>query len=325
MSIRKHGALILGFMTFLAMGILATAQTVQEGQQVIKAEVKVVSDGKTMFVTPSDMPHQSATFTFVASEMGFESKVVKGIPFSADAVTEFTQVLSNGQRINRKSASSIYRDSEGRTRREQTISAIGPFAATGPGRQTVIINDPVAGVSYVLNLEERTAVKAKITGGSVVSFTWSPSPSTGGVVGGVVAASGTSTAGTGAVTMAPTPFGVHRTNEIGTSTNSRTETLPAQMIEGVMAEGTRTIETIPAGAIGNDSPIEIVSERWFAAELGMVVRTRKSDPMSGENVYQLTNIRRGEPAPTLFQVPPDFTIKETAVKVQQTIKKDSNQ
>jgi hypothetical protein len=79
------------------------------------------------------------------------------------------------------------------------------------------------------------------------------------------------------------------------------------MIEGVQAEGTRTTLTIPAGAIGNDLPIQVVSERWYSPELQTVVMTKHSDPRMGDTTYRLTNINRNEPAPSLFQAPADYT------------------
>jgi hypothetical protein len=51
----------------------------------------------------------------------------------------------------------------------------------------------------------------------------------------------------------------------------------------------RTTITIPAGEIGNERAIEIVSERWYSPELQLVVMTRHSDPRTGETVYRLTN------------------------------------
>ena len=88
------------------------------------------------------------------------------------------------------------------------------------------------------------------------------------------------------------------------------EQLGKQNIEGVEAEGTRTTVTIAAGEIGNERPIEIVSERWYSPELQLVVMTRHSDPRTGETTYKLTNINRSEPAKSLFEVPSDYTVKE---------------
>ncbi len=66
-----------------------------------------------------------------------ESRITPGAPYAADSVTESVQVLSDGNRIARKTATRIYRDSEGRTRREQ-LSTTGEV-------QSVSISDPVAG------------------------------------------------------------------------------------------------------------------------------------------------------------------------------------
>jgi len=92
--------------------------------------------------------------------------------------------------------------------------------------------------------------------------------------------------------------------------NEVKEQLGKQTIEGVEAEGTRTTVTIPAGEIGNERAIEIVSERWYSPELQLVVMTRHSDPRFGETTYKLTNVNRAEPAKSLFEVPAGYTVKE---------------
>jgi hypothetical protein len=91
---------------------------------------------------------------------------------------------------------------------------------------------------------------------------------------------------------------------------AKTEKLEARSFDGVMAEGSRTTTTIPAGDIGNEMPIQIVDERWYSQELQVVVMTRHSDPRYGETSYRLTNITRTEPAATLFQVPSDYAVKD---------------
>jgi len=99
------------------------------------------------------------TFQFISSEMSFSNKVVKGAPYSADAVTETTQMLADGNRIVRRSTAQLYRDGEGRTRREQEAMLIGPLAAGAEIPKMIYLNDPVAGVTYMLNLKDRTANK----------------------------------------------------------------------------------------------------------------------------------------------------------------------
>ncbi len=86
-------------------------------------------------------------------------------------------------------------------------------------------------------------------------------------------------------------------------------------MEGVEVQGTRIINSIPAGAIGNERQIDIVSERWYSNELQVVVMSRNSDPRTGETTYRLTNIVRSEPPAHLFKVPGDYTI--VSMKVPQ--------
>ncbi len=81
-----------------------------------------------ILVLPLAAQTTSQTFEFVSTEMSFGGRVVKGAPYSAEAVTESNQVLSDGNRISRRSTAKLYRDSEGRTRREQTLDSIGPWA-----------------------------------------------------------------------------------------------------------------------------------------------------------------------------------------------------
>ncbi|MEO7273825.1 MAG: hypothetical protein ABIX28_22610, partial [Vicinamibacterales bacterium] len=95
------------------------------------------------------------------------------------------------------------------------------------------------------------------------------------------------------------------------------EDLGTQTVEGVTATGTRSTTEIAAGAIGNDQPIRIVSEQWFSPELQVLVLTKHSDPRSGEIIYRLTGIVRAEPARSLFDVPPDYTLQESAIRRQQ--------
>jgi hypothetical protein len=88
----------------------------------------------------------------------------------------------------------------------------------------------------------------------------------------------------------------------------KTESLGRQLISGVPADGTRTTVTIPAGQIGNAQPIQIVTENWYSPDLQIRVLSKRSDPRSGESVFQLNNLSRAEPPSTLFVVPADFQI-----------------
>jgi hypothetical protein len=276
-------------------------------------------------------PPPDANFVFIASE-SFGGKVVKGAPYSGESVTETIQTLSDGNRIVNRMTSSVYRDSEGRTRREQSLKGLGIFGAGEEPFQTIFINDPVAGVTFTLDSKTKTAQKS-------VPFTVEFQKKLDKAGAAVSAVEGQRFefkvergAGPGDKMIMTAPLGegvkiqhpdldqlraeaggggtfVFR-GQHGPNTNEVKEQLGKQTIEGVEAEGTRTTVTIPAGEIGNDRPIEIVSERWYSPELQLVVMTRHSDPRFGETTYKLTNINRTEPAKSLFEVPSDYTVKE---------------
>jgi membrane-associated protease RseP (regulator of RpoE activity) len=94
----------------------------------------------------------------------------------------------------------------------------------------------------------------------------------------------------------------------GIKLDAQTESLGHQTIQGVDTEGTRLTSTIEAGAIGNDRPIQIVTERWYSSDLHTNVKMTHSDPRSGQETYQLTGISRADPAPYLFQVPAGYQL-----------------
>ncbi|MFO1282617.1 MAG: hypothetical protein U1F51_09125 [Burkholderiales bacterium] len=91
-----------------------------------------------------------------------------------------------------------------------------------------------------------------------------------------------------------------------------TKSLGMREIDGVKADGTMTTHTIPAGEIGNEKPIVVMSERWFSPELHVVVYAKHSDPRTGDTIYRLANLKRGEPPAELFKVPADYRPKGDA-------------
>ena len=98
----------------------------------------------------------------------------------------------------------------------------------------------------------------------------------------------------------------------------RTDDLGTKTMQGVLVEGSRTIRSIEAGQVGNELPIEILSERWYSPDLQRVVMTRYYDPRYGETTFELRNLSRSEPDPELFEVPSDYTIKrDRAFKFRQ--------
>jgi len=313
---RIPGLLAAATLLSLAFATVAVAQQPTTEGIVIKQRVFQGPEG-------APPPPPDANFVFMASE-SFGGKTVKGAPYSAEAVTESIQTLSDGNRIINRSTSSLYRDSEGRTRREQSLKGLGIFGGAGEEpTQTIFISDPVAGVTYSLDSKSHTAHKGlpftfeftRKPGEAIEgrTFEFKVAPGTAAGVGGNVMMTAPLPAPGPGVRVAHAAEGVSTFVFKSKSANSndvKEEQLGKQNIEGVEAEGTRTTTTIPAGEIGNERAIEIVSERWYSPELQLVVMTRHSDPRFGETTYKLTNINRTEQAKSLFEVPAGYTIKE---------------
>ena len=213
---------------------------------------------------------------FLGAVAGPQSRVVKNAPYSADMITESTQTLADGNHITQSTTARIFRDSEGRTRTEQSLKGLGALAGNTDLPKVVFINDPVAGTNYALNSTNKTATKT---------------------FGGMRASRG-----------GGAPKQERRAARGGNGDNVKTESLGRQTIEGVVVDGTRTTVTIPAGQIGNEQPIQVVTERWYSPELQTVVLSKRSDPRSGDTTTRLANISRSEPSHLLFELPADYKI-----------------
>jgi len=217
-----------------------------------------------------------------------EGDVVKGAPYSAEIVNEMSQTLGDGNRIFRRTTSRVYRDNEGRTRREEDRPSGGP---------AVTISDPVAGFAWSLDAERRTARQTS----SMARF-YQGTLGTNGEL------ERLNVAINGVLTTARIEGG--RGGPPAGSTQNIEERLAPRTIEGLRVEGVRRTQTIPAGAIGNERPIVAVTEEWTSPELKTLVLSEHSDPRTGTSSYKLVGVSRAEPAVWLFQVPSDYTIVE---------------
>ncbi|MFL6374207.1 MAG: hypothetical protein ACJ73D_06035 [Pyrinomonadaceae bacterium] len=208
---------------------------------------------------------------FIAAEIRFGDKLVKGQPFSADTVIEDTRRLYDGSTVTKSMKGAIYRDSEGRTRREQPLEMIGGVQINGSNGQPqmmVFIDDFGARTQTFLDVNNKIARTHPIGN------------------------------------MAPPPPDGPRGAD-----DAKVESLGTKTIQGVTAEGTRMTFQIPAGHVGNDKPIDVITETWFSPELQVLVMSRDLDPIAGEHVFCLTNIKLAEPSPDLFTVPQGYRVE----------------
>lgn len=307
---------LAAILMFVTMGVLVQAQTPEP------APVQPLA--------PVAMPKIVAEFSALRGG-------VKNAPFSAEAISESVQVLADGNRIVRSSTSKLYRNSEGRFRREGTGGTGGMMGThfsfgdgitiMGPGQHIYLDTDSklarvVEGVAGQAVTMVAPAIAA--TGKALEAYTLTPEAKVDiekmkvemdkmkvvkdqmkGEMDKLRA--GADEIKAHAAQLATTMDG-YFTAAPRSKWESRTEDLGEQNIEGVSAHGTRTITTIPAGAIGNERPIEMVYEKWFSKELQMVVYSKNTDPRFGEQTYRLTNINRTEPDPSLFQPPAGYKI-----------------
>jgi hypothetical protein len=393
----NHPQLKLAALAVLALcGGTSSAQdpTVMIEKHIVMADAGAPGQVRAFaFAGTPEMMRNADWTRFMSTEMGDGGKVVKDAPYSAEAITEATQVLGDGNRITKKTATLLYRDAAGRTRQEQTA----------PGN-SVFINDPVTGRHTVLNVERKTATvmprlgalgalspnfprelqenlqrelkgnlrgeldveklkelaksgeleKLKELSKSGRAHIIHKSSGEGHVV--TKSADGETTEiinvpgrqivikrrevnkgdgtksveenkevrisvvrahdGDDSIAIAGLPLDLDGVMAMRAGRQKGvTTSLGVKDVGGVKAEGTQTIATIAAGEIGNEKPIQIISEKWYSPELQTVVYSRHSDPRRGETIYRLNNIRRVAQPADLFAVPPGYTIKEPTVAI----------
>ena len=202
-----------------------------------------------------------------------EGKTVTGIPLTAQIVVTHENTLADGNHISRKSQTTLYRDTQGRTRREVTVEAATPATASVK-HVMIMINDPVAGKRYMLDPANKTARELRAPHGP------------------------------GDHPKGPAREGLKEM----LSKNVQRDQLGSKTIDGYQATGEKVTRTIAAGEIGNEKPIEVVTERWFSADLQLPVLLVHTDPMMGTATTKVTSVTRGDPDASLFQVPPEYKI-----------------
>ena len=211
-------------------------------------------------------------------------------PFSADAVTTLVRTLADGTHITRQTMTvKMYRDSAGRSRSDRIP---GQFMAGQPAPPAIImISDPIAGYSYVLDSGSKIARRTPLKSGPPDVPIIPPPPNL----------------------QAPAPAAN------GLKPQFKTEDLGTQTMEGLVVEGRRTTVTYPVGSMGNDREITNVSEIWSNKELRLMSLQVRSDPRNGETTTKIENLSRTQPDPNLFLPPPDYKVVD-APAVQSRVR-----
>lgn len=274
-------------------------------------------------------------------------QATKGKPIVAEIVTENLQNSTGGNLITQSTTSVVFRDAQGRIRRESELLLPGvPGLRGGIVEKFITIIDPQRGCGWVLDPQRKVAHRFRLDapppsylarlnaqGNGAQPLAPDSKESDSGAKAASMAGAETlrsqprrfstqiglsqdaaadqpngndeagveprQDAAPGAVAKRSRPFQV-------ASNPVRTESLGEQMILGYRAHGTRVITTLQPGEIGNDRPIDIVSEQWFSPDLELVMRSSHHDPWGGEFTTAITKIRRGEQPPELFTVPAPY-------------------
>src|SRR5215471_14968805 len=207
---------------------------------------------------------------------------VPGLPFSARVELEMVNQLQDGTLITHKTYNLDARDSQGRTRNEAR-NWINSASGEEPRLTRIELYDPATKLRTNLYPLTKTARQWPV-----------------GTPGPIAAASPAS----------PSAKPETSREEIGTDT-----------IEGVPVRGVRVSQTYATGSLGNDRPLTIVTEYWYAESVKINLLTKRTDPRYGVQTVRVTDLVRQEPDATLFAIPDDYKLlKET---VQQSISQGS--
>jgi hypothetical protein len=254
---------------------------------------------------------QEAQQKVVLEVVAADAQVVKGKPYSADTSTETVQTLADGNRIVHRTVSKFYRDSDGRTRREQTFGNVDP-EHPAPHEVKVFVDDPVNGLAFVMDPGSKSADKVHRS----PKFLDERNSEDNGTRIGVSSVNDQEVGGQDGPGRMMIKFrdehsgdpNVVVTQMPDEKRDVAKEDLGTRNIEGVDCTGTRQTISIPTGTIGNEKPISIVRETWYAPAIAAVVESTTDDPRYGKTTYQLTNVQLSEPARSMFEPPANFKV-----------------
>jgi len=199
-------------------------------------------------------------------------------PFSLVLQTEWVQTLSDGGTITMINERHIARDRAGRIFQERKF--LTPKTQAQRSRITYIqISDPNAHVYYNCGMLDERRLCSENAYSATTSMLVNPlGPPPG-----------------------PLPNG---------SGHATRESLGESVMEGVATTGLRESVTYNPGVFGNDNPMTVQREYWYAPKLGINLLSRRTDPRFGTQTFTVTNLSLDDPDPQLFKLPKGFKVAQ---------------
>ncbi len=327
--------LACGLAPALAAGIDAAPATPAQPAAAQQEAVRVQFDSMEM-VPAGDHP------ALAGAMLGIRGNTVKNAPYSAETVSERVQTLADGNQIDEQTSSMSYRDSAGRTRQELRDSK-GEVRA-------VTLRDAEGKVTWILHPQDKTAIQGGDFGamartriaqrrmeGKLPAVERKAAPGGEEIIVKRVERAGEAGDGVrkdvriwvmrnlsdgqgGAHTGMATqlvPMLAGTAGEMKWAAKASTRELGTRDFDGVKAEGKLRSYEIPAGEVGNRNPIVVSDESWYAPQLQITLYTKHSDPRSGDLIFRVKGLKREEPAPALFVVPPDYTVHAATTIIER--------
>jgi hypothetical protein len=246
---------------------------------------------------------------------------VVGAAYSGEEASEQVQTLADGTRITHEnSGRKMWRDAQGRTRTERPLFA-NPNLPAQNQTTLVEISDPVGGFQYILDTQNKVAHRMALPPANskgqlrqaigTAAGAWTPPPPPTTPMPLAVASTGV----VSAVVSAPIPMESSNRPPLpppppanALRPEIRSESLGTKLIDGVMAEGRRSVMTYPTGMTGNDRPFSVTTDTWTSPDLKMTILSVTHDPRSGDRTFKIANLSLTPPDPTMFMAPADYNI-----------------
>jgi hypothetical protein len=199
---------------------------------------------------------------------------IPGVPFSAVAEQQMTQVLKDGTVFRRRAAAFIARDSRGRIPNENR-EPLPVSSNREPTLLSVHIYDSETRLNTFLNPSTRIARQRVL-----------PNPPA----------------------TAPPENWAQRSGTKPLSPNLQDEDLGAGSIEGIDVHGYRRTITFPESMSDTGRPLMVKEEYWYSEDLHINIVTKRNDPRFGELTIVVKQIDRSEPAGNLFEIPAGYKV-----------------